>query len=79
MLCVALLSLSVGAARLPLVEILRVLTGGGEDASRIILFNVRIPRIATAVSVGFALAMAGCIMQNVLRNPLASASTLGIS
>jgi len=79
MLCVALLSLSVGAARLPLVEILRVLAGGGEDASRIILFNVRIPRIATAVSVGFALAMAGCIMQNVLRNPLASASTLGIS
>jgi len=29
--------------------------------------------------VGIALAMAGCIMQNVLRNPLAAASTLGIS
>ncbi|MCL2851935.1 MAG: iron ABC transporter permease [Defluviitaleaceae bacterium] len=79
MLCAALLSLSVGAASLPLVEILLVLIGGGEDASHIIIFNVRIPRIVTAVSVGFALAMSGCIMQNVLRNPLASASTLGIS
>ncbi|MCL2420359.1 MAG: iron ABC transporter permease [Defluviitaleaceae bacterium] len=79
MLGVALLSLSVGAARLPLSEILRVFAGAGEDASRTIIFNVRLPRIATAVMVGIALAMAGCVMQNVLRNPLASASTLGIS
>jgi len=74
-----LLSLSFGSARLPILEIFRVLTGGGEEASRTIIFNIRIPRIAAAASVGIALAMAGCIMQNVLRNPLASASTLGIS
>ena len=75
----SLLSLSVGAAPLPLPEILRVLTGGGEDMSRTILLHVRLPRVMTAVSIGIALAMAGCVMQNVLRNPLASASTLGIS
>ena len=79
MLGTSLLSLSVGAASLPLSEILEVLTGGGADTSRTILFHVRIPRILTAVSVGIALAMAGCVMQSVLRNPLASASTLGIS
>ena len=79
LLGVGLLSLSVGAARIPLFEILRVLAGGGEDASRTIILNLRIPRIATAISVGIALAMAGSVMQNVLRNPLASASTLGIS
>jgi len=79
MLGTGLLSLSIGSARLPLAELFRVLTGGGADASRTILFHVRIPRILTAVSVGVALAMAGCVMQNVLRNPLASASTLGIS
>jgi len=62
-----------------LPEILRVIFGGGEVASRTIILNVRMPRIATAIVVGAALAMAGCIMQNVLRNPLASASTLGIS
>jgi len=76
---VGLVSLAVGAANLPLSEILRTLIGGGEDTSRTIIFNVRLPRVVTAVSVGFALAMAGVVMQNVLRNPLASASTLGIS
>ena len=76
---VSLISISVGSSRLPLAEILRVLFGGGEDVSRTIVFNVRMPRIATGIAVGFALAMAGCIMQNVLRNPLASASTLGIA
>ena len=79
MLSAGLLSMSVGAASIPLPEILRVLTGGGEDVSRTILFNVRIPRIAAAISVGIALAMSGSVMQNVLRNPLASASTLGIA
>ena len=76
---VILTALSVGSSGIPLSEIIRVLLGGGESSSRTIIFNVRLPRIATAIAVGIALAMAGCIMQNVLRNPLAAASTLGIS
>ena len=79
LIVVALISVSVGSAGLPLSEIIRVFTGGGDASSRTIIFNVRMPRIATGVAVGLALAMAGCIMQNVLRNPLASASTLGIA
>jgi len=73
-----LLSISVGSAGLSLPEILQALFGGGEAISRTIVWNVRMPRIAAGVGVGFALALAGCIMQNVLRNPLASASTLGV-
>jgi len=76
---VVLIALSVGSSRLPLSQILQVLLGGGEPASRTIIFNVRMPRIATGIAVGIALSMAGCVMQNVLRNPLVSASTLGIS
>ena len=79
LLGVGLLSLSVGSAGLPLAETLRALFGGGEEPSRVIIWNVRMPRIATAAAVGIALAMSGCVMQNVLRNPLASASTLGIA
>jgi len=75
----ALASVSVGSAGLPLPEIVRVFLGGGETSSRVIIWNVLMPRIATGISVGIALAMAGCIMQNVLRNPLASPSTLGVS
>ena len=78
-LSIVLISISVGSSRIPLAEIIRALFGGGMDTSRTIIWNVRMPRIATGISTGFALAMAGCIMQNVLRNPLASASTLGVS
>ena len=74
-----LTSLSVGSSGISLIETIRALLGGGEPSSRTIVWNVRMPRIATGMSVGIALALAGCVMQNVLRNPLASASTLGVS
>jgi iron complex transport system permease protein len=74
-----LLSISVGSSGLSVMETLRTIFGNGSVSSRAIIWNVRMPRIATAISVGIALAMAGCVMQNVLRNPLASASTLGVS
>jgi len=47
------------------------------DAS--ILFVVRLPRTLLAVVVGAALSAAGLTFQSVLRNPLASPFTLGIS
>ena len=41
--------------------------------------EVRLPRILTAVLVGGGLAVAGCIFQSLLQNPLADPYTLGIS
>ncbi|NRF29963.1 Fe(3+)-hydroxamate ABC transporter permease FhuB [Vibrio coralliilyticus] len=38
-----------------------------------------LPRLAIAVICGFALAIAGCVMQFVLRNPIASPTTLGVA
>lgn len=77
-LCVVL-SLSAGSANLGVMDILRTLFGGGSRQENAIIWNVRMPRVATATVVGIALALSGCVMQNVLRNPLASASTLGVS
>lgn len=75
----AVLSLSAGSASLSLGDILRTLFGGGNRQENAIIWNVRMPRVATATVVGISLALSGCVMQNVLRNPLASASTLGVS
>ena len=75
----AILSLSAGSADLSLQTILRTLLGGGNRQENAIIWNVRMPRVATATVVGMALALSGCVMQNVLRNPLASASTLGVA
>lgn len=58
---------------------LEVLLGRASRANEVIFYNIRLPRTATAAVVGAALSLAGAVMQNVLRNPLASASTLGVS
>jgi len=44
-----------------------------------IIWNLRIPRVLLAWLVGAALAVSGAVMQSVLRNPLASSFTLGVS
>ena len=75
----AIASLSAGSANLSVLDILRTVFGGGNRQENAIIWNVRMPRVATATVVGMALALSGCVMQNVLRNPLASASTLGVS
>ncbi len=38
-----------------------------------------LPRLSVALLCGFALAVAGCVMQFVLRNPIASPTTLGVA
>lgn len=58
---------------------IRCAAAPGTKQMETIIWNVRMPRTATAIAVGAALALTGCVMQNVLRNPLASASTLGVS
>ena len=50
----------------------------GESIERIVWF-VRIPRLLTSLLVGFSLAVVGAVMQPILRNPMASPFTLGIS
>lgn len=44
-----------------------------------ILWTIRFPRAVMAFLVGAALAASGTVMQSVLRNPLASSYTLGVS
>lgn len=72
-------SLMTGSTQLSLGEVLAALAGTGESYNRIVVWNLRMPHILTALIGGVALALAGCAFQSVLRNPLASASTLGIS
>jgi len=44
-----------------------------------ILWNIRMPRAIMAFFAGAALSVSGTVMQSVLRNPLASSYTLGVS
>lgn len=44
-----------------------------------VVWNIRFPRIMGGIMAGFGLGICGCVMQAVLKNPLASPFTLGIS
>lgn len=44
-----------------------------------VLWQVRAPRVATALMVGAALGLSGAVMQGLLRNPLADPGVLGVS
>ncbi|MGL5785547.1 MAG: FecCD family ABC transporter permease [Bacteroidales bacterium] len=72
-------ALIIGGSMLGWNEVYKVLEGSSSEASRLILLNVRLPRVMAALLCGAALAVSGSVMQILLRNPLASPYTLGIS
>jgi iron complex transport system permease protein len=76
---VLLLSIAVGAANLPLASVFDALMGGGDDTTRTIVLDLRLPRAIVALLVGGALGLAGAVFQALLRNPLAEPWVLGVS
>lgn len=48
-------------------------------ATEVILFQLRLPRVALAVLVGLALATSGALFQGLFRNPLADPAIIGVS
>ena len=80
LLLTVLLSLRAGSYETPVGELVKGIFGMSADRKiNIVVRNNRLPRILTAILAGGGLALAGCILQAVLRNPLASYSTLGVS
>jgi len=80
-LTLLLLVLGVSAANIGAMHLsLPMLWDAGTD-SRLwqIWFTIRLPRVLLAVMVGGALALSGCVMQGLFRNPLADPGLLGIS
>jgi iron complex transport system permease protein len=75
----ALFALSVGAAGLPLGDVIAALTGAGDTTTRTIVLELRLPRVALALVAGGGLALAGAVFQAVLRNPLAEPYVLGVA
>ena len=75
-----LLSLRAGSYNTPVTELIKGVFGKSADKKiNLVVQNNRMPRICTAIIAGAGLGLAGCILQAILHNPLASASTLGVS
>ena len=79
LIVVIVISLSLGPSSMTPGEAFMAFFGEGESKHELILWNIRIPRLITAVVAGLGLAVSGAAMQSILRNPLGSPFTLGIS
>lgn len=75
-----ILAISLGSVHVPAWEVLRTLAGVSEETRfKTIVLNIRLPHAIAAFLAGAGLAAAGAAMQSILRNPLGSPFTLGIS
>lgn len=74
-----LCSVLSGAVVIPVSALGDILNGGGDNASRQILLNIRLPRAIVAALVGMNLAVSGAVLQAVMKNPLADPHIIGIS
>lgn len=75
----AFISVGIGSVMLPLSEVWHTLLYHSTGNAEMIVWHIRLPRILAAIVCGAGLAAAGVVMQSVLRNPLSSPYTLGIS
>ena len=83
----AIFSLFYGAVKVPISEIFKIIFNkiGLTNFEIVkksfipIIFYVRLPRIMVSILVGGSLAVCGCTMQSILKNPIADSSIIGIS
>jgi len=80
LLLMIIFSAGVGSVKLSVGEIFHSLIRiKSDDLSNVIIWNLRLPRILMAIVAGSGLALSGAVFQAILKNPLASPFTIGIS
>jgi iron complex transport system permease protein len=72
-------STGLGDMKIGPLQVVKALFGYGEEMEILVIHNFRLPRILISLLVGISLAVAGGIMQGIIRNPLASPDILGIT
>lgn len=75
----AIVTIQIGDTGLSLKEIIHYLIHPDDSFASDVVWNNRFKLIVAAILAGAALGLAGAVMQSILRNPLASPFTLGLS
>ncbi len=73
------LSVGTGSVSVSPAEVMAVLLGEGSNLQQTLVLELRLPRTLSAFATGGLLAVAGALMQVLLRNPLADPYVLGLS
>lgn len=76
----AVVSIVSGTIHVPINELFSLFAGNSEGGlSNQIIYNVRLPRTITGIFVGMNLAVAGVLLQGILKNPIASPNIIGVN
>ena len=79
-LVASVLSLTRGAAGLGVMDLAAAVFGEGlSPRDQVVLYDIRLPRLALGLAVGAALAVSGVLLQGLFRNPLADPGIVGVS
>lgn len=78
-LVAAVAAVCTGTVEIGLGDILTVFSGEKRGTDAVIIMQLRLPRLVAAFITGASLALAGCGLQSVFRNPLAEPSITGVS
>lgn len=76
---VGIYTLSTGASATPIRDVFSALWGHGDERTRMLVVEWRLPRLLFAVFCGVALGMSGALFQSLTRNPLGSPDVIGFS
>ncbi|NEB03571.1 iron ABC transporter permease [Streptomyces sp. SID13726] len=72
-------SLTTGEMSIPAPTALRALVGLGDPGNVLVVQEFRAPRSVAAIVAGAGLGAAGCVLQRLFRNPLASPDVMGVT
>lgn len=75
----AVVAISLGSGNMGARDVMATLGGNGSKLHEIMVFKIRMPRIAAAVVAGLAMGMAGCLIQTLVRNRLATPDMIGVN
>lgn len=73
-----LAGIAFGSTWIPLDTVANVLLGGGEKTDKLVVLQLRMPRVVLATLAGAAMALSGYLLQRITRNELASPGVLGV-
>ena len=74
-----LICTGIGSVRISVPDVIKALFVDDESMARLLIWNLRFPRVLVGGLVGVCLSLSGCILQGVMRNTMASPSTIGVT
>ena len=74
-----LICTGIGSVKIPIPDVIKALFVDDGSMARLLVWNLRFPRVLVGGLVGTCLSLSGCILQGVMRNTMASPSTIGVT